>query len=122
MNTLNIDIETYSTIDIKKAGLYRYAQSEDFEILIFAYSINSKPVKVVNVAQGEVMPQNIINMLNDGITKLYAYNAAFEWYCLNQAASILIHLDFLSISTISFTFEIIPPIASILIHLDFLSI
>ena len=84
-NTLNIDIETYSTIDIKKAGMYRYAQSEDFEILIFAYSLNGEPVKVINMAQGEVIPQNIINMLNDGVTKLYAYNAAFEWYCLNQA-------------------------------------
>ena len=84
-NTLNIDIETYSIIDIKKAGMYRYAQSEDFEVLIFAYSLNGEPVKVINMAQGEVIPQNIINMLNDGVTKLCAYNAAFEWYCLNQA-------------------------------------
>lgn len=84
-NTLNLDIETYSSIDIKKAGMYRYAKSEDFEILIFAYSLNGEHVKVINMAQGEVIPQSIINMLNDGVTKLYAYNAAFEWYCLNQA-------------------------------------
>lgn len=82
---LSIDIETYSSIDIKTAGAYKYAQSPDFEILLFAYSLNGEPVKVVDLAQGESIPANIITMLNDGKTKLYAYNASFEWYCLNSA-------------------------------------
>ena len=85
MNVLNIDIETYSSVDIGKAGLYKYAQSKDFKILLFAYSVNGSSVEVVDMAQGEAVPENIVNMLNDGQTELRAYNAAFEWYCLNQA-------------------------------------
>lgn len=85
MNVLNIDIETYSSEDISKTGLYKYAQSTDFEILLFAYSLNGSPVKVIDLAQGEVVPEEVVGMLNDGETELRAYNAAFEWYCLNQA-------------------------------------
>lgn len=85
MNVLNIDIETYSSIEITKAGLYKYAQSSDFEILLFAYSLNGLPVEVVDLAQGESIPENIVEMLNDNETELRAYNASFEWYCLNQA-------------------------------------
>lgn len=85
MNVLNIDIETYSSEDISKTGLYKYAQSTDFEILLFAYSLNGSPVEVVDLAQGGAVPAEIVKMLNDGETELRAYNAAFEWYCLNQA-------------------------------------
>lgn len=85
MNVLNIDIETYSSEDISKTGLYKYAQSTDFEILLFAYSLNGSPVEVIDLAQGEVVPEEVVGMLNDGETELRAYNAAFEWYCLNQA-------------------------------------
>ena len=85
MNVLNIDIETYSSEDISKTGLYKYAQSTDFEILLFAYSLNGSPVEVVDLAQGGSVPEEIVKMLNDGETELRAYNAAFEWYCLNQA-------------------------------------
>lgn len=85
MNVLNIDIETYSSEDISKTGLYKYAQSTDFEILLFAYSLNGSPVEVVDLAQGGTVPEEIVEMLNDGETELRAYNAAFEWYCLNQA-------------------------------------
>lgn len=85
MNVLNIDIETYSSEDISKTGLYKYAQSTDFEILLFAYSLNGSPVEVIDLAQGGVVPEEIVKMLNDGETELRAYNAAFEWYCLNQA-------------------------------------
>ena len=53
MDVLNIDIETFSSVDIAKAGLYKYAQSHDFEILLFAYSLNGSDVKVVDLAQGE---------------------------------------------------------------------
>lgn len=85
MNVLNIDIETYSSEDISKTGLYKYAQSTDFEILLFAYSLNGSPVEVIDLAQGEAVPEEVVEMLNDGETELRAYNAAFEWYCLNQA-------------------------------------
>lgn len=56
MDVLNIDIETFSSVDIAKAGLYKYAQSDDFEILLFAYSLNGSDVKVVDLAQGEKNP------------------------------------------------------------------
>ena len=57
MKHLSIDIETYSSIDIKKSGLYRYAQSEDFEILLFAYSEDFGEVKIIDLAQGESIPE-----------------------------------------------------------------
>lgn len=85
MDVLNIDIETYSSIDIGKSGLYKYAQSNDFEILLFAYSLNGSEVKVVDLAQGETVPDEIIKRLSDNKTELRAYNANFEWYCLNRA-------------------------------------
>lgn len=85
MDVLNIDIETYSSVDIKKSGLFKYAKSSDFEILLFAYSLNGAEVEVVDLAQGEKIPDTVLNMLNDGKTELRAYNATFEWYCLNQA-------------------------------------
>lgn len=85
MDVLNIDIETYSSIDIGKSGLYKYAQSNDFEILLFAYSLNGSKVKVIDLAQGETVPDEIIKRLSDNETELRAYNANFEWYCLNRA-------------------------------------
>lgn len=85
MDVLNIDIETYSSIDIGKSGLYKYAQSNDFEILLFAYSLNGSEVKVIDLAQGETVPDEIIKRLSDNETELRAYNANFEWYCLNRA-------------------------------------
>lgn len=82
---LSIDIETRSSIDIKKAGAYRYAQSEDFRILLFAYQWDDDPVMVKDLAQGESVPELIRTVLMDGNVIKHAYNAAFEWYCLNQA-------------------------------------
>lgn len=84
-NHLSIDIETRSSVDIGKSGAYKYAQSDDFKILLFSYKLNSENTVCVDLAQGEEIPINIIGMLNDGKTVLHAYNAAFEWYCLNQA-------------------------------------
>lgn len=84
MRELSIDIETYSSIDIGKAGLYKYAQSEDFEILLFAYSIDNGPVNIIDLAQGEQLPEEIITALSDKSVIKTAYNAAFEWYCLNR--------------------------------------
>lgn len=84
MDTLNIDIETFSSVDIKSAGAYKYAQSEDFEILLFAYSFNHGPVQVVDLKNGEEVPQDIMHALQDENCTKYAYNSAFEWWCLNQ--------------------------------------
>ncbi|MDO5715742.1 MAG: DNA polymerase [Tissierellia bacterium] len=84
MKHLSIDIETYSSEPIGKTGLYKYAQSEDFEILLFAYSVDFGEVKIVDLAQGESIPEDIILALNDKNVIKHAYNAPFEWYCLNQ--------------------------------------
>lgn len=82
---LSIDIETRSSVDIGKAGLYKYAQSPDFRVLLFAYQIDTLPVGIVDLACGETVPGRILRMLGDpGVVK-HAYNAAFEWYCLNRA-------------------------------------
>ena len=84
MTRLSIDIETYSSIDIGSAGLYKYAQSPDFEVLLFAYSIDASPVQIIDLAQGEVVPPDIKAMLVDQEVTKHAYNAAFEWYCLSR--------------------------------------
>ncbi|GIO34371.1 DNA polymerase [Paenibacillus albilobatus] len=84
MYHLNIDIETYSSVDIKKAGLYKYVQSPDFEILLFAYSFGDETVKIIDLTQGEQIPPHIIDALRDPGVMKHAYNAAFEWYCLNK--------------------------------------
>ncbi|BFH71911.1 DNA polymerase [Paenibacillus dendritiformis] len=82
---LSIDIETYSSIDIKKAGLYKYVQSPDFQILLFAWSFDfDRRVQIVDLAQGESLPLEVIQALNDPTVIKHAYNAAFEWYCLNK--------------------------------------
>lgn len=85
MRHLSIDIETRSSVDIGKTGLYRYAQSPDFRILLFAYCFGEDPVEVVDLAQGEEIPVEVVVALNDPNVVKHAYNAAFEWYCLNQA-------------------------------------
>lgn len=84
MHDLSVDIETYSSVDIKKSGLYKYVQSPDFEILLFAYSLDGAPVQIVDLANGERIPAEIVTMLfwEDCIN--HAYNAAFEWYCLSK--------------------------------------
>lgn len=83
MKNLSIDIETYSSIDLSKCGVYKYTEAEDFEILLFGYSVDSGEVQVVDLAQGEKIPVEIINALtNDNITK-WAFNANFERVCLS---------------------------------------
>ena len=67
-----------------KAGLYRYAQSKDFEILLFAYSFDNEEVKVIDLANGEQLPDELVTALSDSNVIKTAYNAAFEWYCLNR--------------------------------------
>ena len=84
MNHLSIDLETYSDVDIKKAGMYRYVQSPAFEILLFAYSFDGAPSQVIDLAQGETIPEAILSALTDPDYLKHAYNAAFEWYCLSR--------------------------------------
>ena len=85
MNHLSIDIETRSDVAIRSAGAYRYAQSEDFEILLFAYMADDEEVKIVDLKQGERIPEGIVCALQNPDVIKHAYNAAFEWYCLNRA-------------------------------------
>lgn len=85
MKHLSIDIETRSGADIGKTGLYRYAQDKDFRVLLFAYKLDDGPVKIVDLECGEEIPAQILNCLSDPSVTKHAYNAAFEWYCLNQA-------------------------------------
>ncbi len=84
MRTLSIDLETYSSVDIKKSGLYKYVQSPDFEILLFAYSYDNGPTQVVDLAQGEKIPFfTIMDLHRPEIIKT-AWNAAFEYYALSK--------------------------------------
>ncbi len=85
---LNIDIETKSSMDLKKAGAYRYALSEDFAILLFAYKLDDGETEVIDIASGEEIPEEIVGALNDENVTKHAYNAAFEWFCLNRAGFI----------------------------------
>lgn len=85
MRHLSIDIETFSDIDIQKAGAYRYAQSEQFRIMLFAYSFDGEEAQVVDLENGEEIPHFILTALQDMEVIKHAYNAAFEWYCLNRA-------------------------------------
>lgn len=82
---LSIDIETRSNVDLNKAGLYKYAQSPDFEILLFAYQLDDNPVGILDFTKNENLPIIILRALSDPKVIKHAYNAAFEWYCLNQA-------------------------------------
>lgn len=81
---LSIDLETRSSADIKSTGLYRYAQDEDFDILLFAYAFDDDPVKLIDLKSGEKLPQEIIDALESKEVIKHAHNAAFEWFCLNQ--------------------------------------
>lgn len=82
---LSIDIETRSSEDIGKAGAYKYAQSPDFEILLFAYQWDDDPVKIIDLKNGEALSCWLTQALDDPVVIKHAYNAAFEWYCLNRA-------------------------------------
>lgn len=83
-NVLHIDLETYSSVDLGKSGVYRYAESEDFEILLFAYAFDDGPVNVVDLAQGEKLPDFIEACIKDESIIKVAHNAAFERVCLSR--------------------------------------
>ena len=84
MQTLSIDIETYSDVNLSKCGVYKYAESPDFEILLFGYSADGSEVTVIDLAQGEHLPQKIIDALTDDTVIKWAFNANFERVCLSR--------------------------------------
>ncbi len=84
MKTLSIDLETYSSVNLQKCGVYKYAQSEDFEILLFGYSVDGGEVKVVDLACGEKIPDKIIKALSDENVIKWAFNATFERVCMSN--------------------------------------
>lgn len=80
----SIDIETYSDVPLQKTGVYRYVESPDFEILLFAYSVDSQPVQVIDLACGEQIPKEILLALEDECVIKWAFNATFERICLSR--------------------------------------
>lgn len=84
MKTISIDIETFSSVDLAKSGVYRYAESPDFEILLFGYSVDGSAVSVVDLASGEKIPPYILSALEDETVIKCAFNANFERICLSR--------------------------------------
>ena len=84
MKNLSIDIETYSSADLSKCGVYRYAEALDFEVLLFGYSVDSGPVQVVDLANGESIPKAVADALEDEAVTKWAFNAQFERVCLSR--------------------------------------
>ncbi|GAA2911920.1 DNA polymerase [Vagococcus fluvialis] len=93
MKHLSLDLETYSSVDISKCGVYKYSESPDFEIMLFAYSVDGSLVEVVDLSQGEHIPQEILEALSDESVIKHAFNANFERVCLSRFLGID---DFLS--------------------------
>ncbi|NRY61488.1 DNA polymerase [Clostridium beijerinckii] len=91
MKTLSIDLETFSDIDIGRSGVYRYADSPNFDILLFGYSIDSSPIEVIDIASGEELPEFIIEDLISNETVKTAFNAQFERVCLMKYLSKLLN-------------------------------
>ena len=84
MKTLSLDLETYSSVDLGKSSVYRYAESPDFDILLLGYSADGGEVQVVDLAQGEQVPTEVIDALTDECVCKWAFNAQFERVCLSQ--------------------------------------
>ncbi|HBF5712468.1 TPA: DNA polymerase [Clostridioides difficile] len=88
MRTLSIDIETYSDLDIKKVGVYRYVDSANFEILLFAYAFDNEEVKVIDLVNDEELPKEVIEALNDNKVIKSAFNANFERTAISKFLNI----------------------------------
>lgn len=84
MRTLSIDIETFSSADLSKCGIYKYAEAPDFEILLFGYSADDAPVQVVDIATGDTIPDEVVAALTDDTVIKWAFNAQFERICLSR--------------------------------------
>ena len=84
MHSLFCDLETYSSVDLSRSGVFRYCEAEDFEILLFGYSVDGGAVQVIDLARGESIPKDIIEAITDGSVVKWAFNAAFERICLSR--------------------------------------
>lgn len=84
MKTLSLDLETYSSVDLGKSSVYRYVESPDFDILLLGFSADGDPVQVVDLAQGEQIPTEVIDALTDDTVCKWAFNASFERVCLSE--------------------------------------
>ena len=84
MECISIDIETFSSVNLQKSGVYRYTESDDFEILLFGYSVDGGEAQVVDLARGEQIPNEIIDALMDNSVTKWAFNAMFERVCLSK--------------------------------------
>lgn len=84
MKELSIDLETYSDVDISKCGAYKYAESDNFEILLFGVSVDGSPVKEYDLACGDTVPEEILAALSDENITKWAFNASFERICLSN--------------------------------------
>ena len=84
IQTLSIDIETYSSADLAKAGTYRYAESNDFRVLLFGYSVDHGPVHVVDLEAGEIIPPDILDAIRNPSVVKWAFNASFERVCISR--------------------------------------
>ena len=87
MKSISIDLETRSSVDISKSGVYKYAEAEDFVILLFGYSVDGGSVRVIDLASGEQIPQEILDALTDDNIIKWAFNANFERVCLSRYLS-----------------------------------
>lgn len=84
MLNLEIDIETFSSVNLAKAGVYRYAESPDFEVLLFGYSVDGGEVKVGDLVKGEKIPEEVMSALEDEAVTKWAFNAQFERICISR--------------------------------------
>lgn len=84
MKSISWDLETYSSVDLTKCGVYRYCESEDFEILLAAYSVDGGAVQVTDLACGEKLPQEILDALEDETVEKWSFNSQFERICLSR--------------------------------------
>lgn len=84
MKSLSVDLETYSSINLAKSGVYKYCESPNFEILLFSYSVDGNAVEVVDIANGESIPEEVLNAVSDEKIIKWAFNAAFERICLSR--------------------------------------
>ena len=84
MKEMSIDLETYSDVNITKCGAYKYAESDEFEILLFGVSIDSGPITVYDLACGDTIPKEILAALSDENVTKWAFNASFERICLSN--------------------------------------
>lgn len=87
IKTISCDVETYSSVDLAKCGVYKYAESPDFEILLFGYAVDGGEVNVVDLKAGETIPDDILDALTDDRVAKWAFNAQFERVCLSRYLS-----------------------------------